>query len=163
MKLFKQIARVCSMFFTSLFLLCLILFFSGIFPYVVLSGSMEPVIKTGSIVLVQTREKNIKTGDIVLYQSGMQNVTHRIAGQTEEGYITKGDANKACDPIPVKRNQVKGKVAGSIPYLGYVVLFFRTPRGVCFLIFILTFSILGKYFLNHHSRKENTETSEGKI
>ena len=124
---------------------------------------MEPVIKTGSIVLVQTRETDIKTGDIILYQSGMQNVTHRVAEQIKGGYITKGDANTTCDLILVKKTQVKGKIAVSIPYLGYAVLFLRTPYGICLSILILTVSLLGKHFLKYHSRKENTETSEGKI
>ena len=163
MKIFKLVVRICSMLFTSVFLFCLILFFSGIYPYIVLSGSMEPVIKTGSIVLVQTRETDIKTGDIILYQSGMQNVTHRVAEQIKGGYITKGDANTTCDLIPVKKTQVKGKIAVSIPYLGYAVLFLRTPYGICLSILILIVSLLGKHFLKYHSRKENTETSEGKI
>ena len=163
MKILKHVVCICSMFFTSVLLFCLILFFSGIYPYIVLSGSMEPVIKTGSIVLVQTRETKIKPGDIILYRFGRQNVTHRIAEQTEGGYITKGDANTTCDPIPVKKEQIRGKISGSIPYLGYVILFLRTPRGICLSVFILTVSLLVKHFLKHHSRKENTETSEGKI
>ena len=39
----------------------------GINSYIILSGSMEPVIRTGSMVLVDTQTENIQSGDIIMY------------------------------------------------------------------------------------------------
>jgi len=65
----------------------------------VLSGSMEPAIKTGSIVVIKP-EKNYKIGDIITFYSNESSlsITHRIYDakiiKNEVYYITKGDANK---------------------------------------------------------------------
>ena len=49
MKFLKLVSRSCSFLGTSICIFCLIFFFSGIFPYIVLSGSMEPSLPTGSV------------------------------------------------------------------------------------------------------------------
>ena len=56
--------------------------------YVVMSGSMEPTIPTGSIVVVDGRKKERKPGDIITYRRGSVVVTHRIVKKREEGYCT---------------------------------------------------------------------------
>lgn len=145
MSFFKYMACICSAAVTSVCILTLILFFSGIYPYIVLSGSMEPAISTGSLVFVQTRELFIETGDVILYETDAGNVTHRVAEYTAGQYITKGDANKTHDPAPVKEEQIKGKVIFDIPGLGYGVLFLRTPQGICLLLLILFLSIILKF------------------
>ena len=93
---------------------CLILFFSGIFPYIVLSGSMEPSIPTGSVIFVQTREIFVQPGDVILYTGSAGNVTHRVVKDQNEVYLTKGDANSTCDPLPVKKEQIKEQRERSI-------------------------------------------------
>lgn len=163
MKFFQFLSRVLSMMATAAFTFCMILLFSGIYPYIVLSGSMEPAVKTGSIILVQTRAEHVKQGDVILYQSGNENITHRIVGHTGKDYITKGDANAQNDFFPVKQKQIKGKVIYAIPLLGYVVLFIRTLKGGCLLLLIFLISFLFRYFIKKStlkSRKENTENSE---
>lgn len=165
MKFFQFLSRIVSMMFTAIFTFSMILLFSGIYPYVVLSGSMEPTIKTGSIILVQTRIGELESGDIITYQLGNENITHRIVSHTGRNYITKGDANEQKDFLPVKRRQIKGKVVCSIPSLGYVVLFIRTLKGICLLLLIFLISFLLRHFIKKSilkSRKENTGNSEEK-
>ena len=65
--------------------------------YVVLSGSMEPEIPTGSVVVVDGRKKEWNPGDVITYRRGNMVVTHRIVEKSEEGYCTKGDANAEED------------------------------------------------------------------
>jgi len=108
----------------------------------VLSGSMEPVIKTGSIVLVKPIS-NYKVNDIITFELQKENVTHRIYEKKTkdkiESYITKGDANNASDMREIKKENIVGKVFLSIPYLGYGVSFIqrimRTP--FVFLSFVI--------------------------
>jgi signal peptidase len=107
----------------------------------VLSGSMEPTVKTGSIVVVKP-EKNYKVGQIITFQLPRYKVpiTHRIfeidRAQTPPVYITKGDANNSPDSWRISENQIVGKVLFSMPYLGYLVDFVKKPIGFITLIII---------------------------
>lgn len=164
MKFMKPAARICSLLGTSACIFCLILFFSGIFPYIVLSGSMEPSIPTGSVIFVQTREIFVQPGDVILYTGSAGNVTHRVVKDQNEVYLTKGDANSTCDSLPVKKEQIKGKVLFHIPGLGYVVLFFRTSKGICLLtLFSFLFFILKYLFQIYKSGKDNADNSREKL
>ena len=75
----------------------LLLHLFGVQTYIVMSGSMEPEIHTGAIALIDTTDRYVTTGDIVAYRMGEGDdeilITHRIMERTEEGFITKGDAN----------------------------------------------------------------------
>jgi len=116
--------------------------FFGIRMLVVKSGSMEPTIKTGSLVIDKT-ESIYKIGDIVTFKNRekpTETTTHRITNKEIQGNInlftTRGDANDNPDSIKINQNQIIGKVIFKIPYLGYVVAFSRTWPGVIILIII---------------------------
>jgi signal peptidase len=47
----------------------------------------------------------------------------------DQTFITKGDANEDNDSSPVPFDDVEGKVAFSVPLLGYVVSFLKSPFG----------------------------------
>lgn len=107
---------------------------------VVQSGSMEPAIHTGAVVLVEP-QAGYQPGDIVTYQPKLrsqQTITHRIQQQAQKNgqlvYITKGDANEDVDFAPVKRQQIIGKVMVNVPYLGYAIAAAKTKLGFIFLI-----------------------------
>lgn len=94
----------------------------GITPYVVLSGSMEPAIETGSMAYINQRidPYKIRTGDIITYQISDNTVTHRVIDETLTAVFTKGDANEEADLSPVSRDSILGKYLFSVPYLGYL-------------------------------------------
>ena len=102
-----------------------------IFPHIgisvdtVMSGSMEPVLKTGGIVFTDTQRKTPKVGDIITYWLGETKITHRVIRKEQQGYITKGDANNMEDPSPVAKTQIIGKVIFAVPFLGYAAVFIR--------------------------------------
>jgi signal peptidase len=97
---------------------------------IVMSGSMEPAIKTESLIFTQS-ETTYKVGDVITYQRSNPNdlVSHRIAARTHDGYITKGDANKDPDPIEVRKEQVVGKVFLVVPYAGKLAGITKHPEG----------------------------------
>jgi signal peptidase I len=104
----------------------------------VVSGSMEPTIDTGSVVLTQrVPVDDLAVGDIVMFQrpDGVdEQVVHRIAElePSEDGPIirTKGDANASVDPWQVRPQEETALVArGSVPYVGYVAMATRTAVG----------------------------------
>jgi signal peptidase len=110
--------------------------------YMVLSGSMSPTFDTGSVVFVRPEDPAIiRKGDIITFSGEGSDMltTHRVVDvQNEEGlkFITRGDANNVDDPKPVPAENVVGRVHGSLPYLGYLMGFAQTRRGLIFLVFI---------------------------
>ncbi|MBQ9954116.1 MAG: signal peptidase I [Eggerthellaceae bacterium] len=94
---------------------------------VVLSGSMEPELSTGDLVIVGDGGP-VEVGDVVVYQDGNLLVVHRVV-ETEGGVmVTKGDANNVADE-PVAVSAVRGEVLASIPFLGTVVSWLKSPVG----------------------------------
>lgn len=95
-------------------------FFFGYRPVVIMSGSMEPEIQTGAIVITQ-KTKDIKKGDIMFFESedGVS-VIHRCIEIKDGEYITKGDNNKIKDFEPVKKEQIYGKVVFKMNFLSKI-------------------------------------------
>ena len=83
----------------------------GYRPVMILSGSMEEELQTGSIVIVK-QTKEVKENDIVFFLTDDHvPVIHRYIATTDKGeLITKGDANPMEDSDPVSLDQVFGKV-----------------------------------------------------
>ncbi len=110
--------------------------------YVVLSGSMEPYMAAGDVVIVdEVDPEGVAVGDVITYSrdGGRSTTTHRVVGFVEtdaDGRTiqTKGDANPTQDPYLVRRSQVVGEVAYVIPYIGYVVGFVGTRFGQVLLV-----------------------------
>jgi len=109
---------------------------------VVQSGSMQPEIKLGSVVLVKPAAE-YSLNDIITYRDAENQkitITHRIVSidELEDGklFITQGDANDAQDTKRVTQESIIGKVDSSIPYVGYLVAFARTQTGLITLIVI---------------------------
>lgn len=111
-------------------------------PYVVLSGSMEPALPTGSVAFVLPKRFGYALGDIITFAHGRDNVTtHRIVSYAQDDagnllYQTQGDANDKPDSFTVTRDQVVGRVAFTIPYLGYLGDMAQTPQGFILLVII---------------------------
>ncbi len=108
----------------------------GLKPQIVVSGSMEPTIPTGALLMAkEVSAAEIAVGDIVTVQrpndAGL--VTHRVTSieqQFKNWEITmRGDANAADDPQPYTVRTV-GKIVATIPGAGYVAGVFRTPFGI---------------------------------
>ena len=104
----------------------------------VYTGSMEPAIPVGSVVVIKpVNPETLKTGDIICFKlSEPTSITHRIFNVTDEGFITQGDANNAPDLWTVKKENVIGKLVFTIPFIGYIGYFVRTPIGFILLIIL---------------------------
>ena len=79
--------------------------------YSVLSGSMEPTYKVGSVIYVK---------DVNIQEDEMGNKL----------FQTKGDANDKVDERLVKESEIIGKPIFTIPYLGYIAHFMQTKHGM---------------------------------
>ena len=123
------------------------LYLFGVRPYITMSGSMEPVIQTGSICFVDTNAEYSDVGywDLVAYRAPTGTlVTHRVVSVTEEGLETKGDANGISDGISVTPDNFHGKTLFSVPYVGYAVKYLQQPKVIIFAIILLC----GSFALN---------------
>ena len=106
--------------------------------FTVLTGSMEPTINVGDLVIV--KESSYAINDIISYKDGNSVVTHRIIDYSTQDngeifYTTKGDNNNAEDEFPVSKENVDGKVIKVIPKLGNIILFLR--KNVFYLLILL--------------------------
>lgn len=119
----------------------------GIKFYTVQSGSMEPSIHTGSVVVSKSLV-NYQKGDIIIFKAEKDRLvknpryttTHRIYEVTtkdgKEEYVTKGDANNAPDSEPTGKELILGKAMFSIPLLGFPVSFAKTKEGLIIIVVI---------------------------
>lgn len=82
----------------------------GVTTHFVATGSMEPNIHEGDIIIVKKSEA-YELGDVITYirEDGLS-ITHRIISVELDGYIVKGDANPEQDRGVVKDEQIVGKV-----------------------------------------------------
>ena len=119
----------------------------GINAYVVVSGSMEPAIPTGSLCFVDKTKRQPEPGEIVAFQRGQILVTHRVIAAESGVYRTKGDNNSLPDPAPALQEEILGKTIFWIPKVGYAVAFFQTEDGFLAAITALTAFILIGYLL----------------
>lgn len=104
---------------------------------------MEPVIKTGSMVVTKAVDTTtLKVGDIVAFTSPSnpkEAILHRIYSVKSTAPIifqTKGDNNNSPDPWDLPQVGVLGKYYFAIPYLGYLGAFIKTKFGFALLIVI---------------------------
>lgn len=148
--LMKWISKLVTYILLLLFLLTLFMVVSSringgipqVFGYQmmnVLSGSMEPDIHTGSVVLIKPGNDPAKyeKGDIITFRSAEENkiITHRIMEvntlQGSVSYTTKGDANDGADHEPVTPSNVIGEYQGfTIPLIGYLFAFIKSKAGI---------------------------------
>lgn len=109
----------------------------GLTARVVMSGSMEPTIPTGSVILISTVSA-YGIGDVITFQTDARAsipTSHRIVGERVNGtFLTQGDANKTADFTSVSPSDVVGKVLFHVPYLGYVLDFAKRPLGFFLLV-----------------------------
>jgi signal peptidase I len=116
---------------TALFLLIVVLGLAGITlgmwafgykPVVVTSGSMEPTIHVGDVVVTNHVSPTTKLGvqTIIDFKdpAGPGHHLHRIIEVTPQGYRTKGDANQSADSTIVPRQNVDGTGLVLAPYIG---------------------------------------------
>lgn len=101
--------------------------------FVVMSGSMEPILPVGSVVLVQpTPYDDIQVGDDISFVVGEERitVTHRVIEKDENSntLTTKGVANNVSDD-PIPASAVIGKVIFDIPFIGRLLYFLSSLQG----------------------------------
>ncbi len=114
--------------------------FGGYKSYLVQSGSMEPTIMTGDIIVIRPQPSYGKNDAVTFIDEGGRTVTHRILNVEQkngkEAFTTRGDANRSDDEGTISAEQIVGKVSFVVPKLGYMVEFSKSLPGLIILILI---------------------------
>lgn len=107
----------------------------------VISGSMEPTIKVGDMIIIDTEAQNFKEKDIITFKDEAGSfVTHRIMEVKEEGFVTKGDNNDSLDKDLVREENIVGRYCFKIAGLGIFISALKNP--ITFVIIMLIGIIL---------------------
>lgn len=108
----------------------------------VLSSSMTPYLKAGSLVVTRPVDTDdIKVGDIITFSSPIDGkiLTHRVIGIEKTNQVlfqTRGDANEDTDPFLAPAKNVMGVICFHSPILGYVTQFIKSKVGLALLLFL---------------------------
>lgn len=127
--------------------------------FVILSGSMEPNISPGDVVIVDG-SRSVEVGDIVTFEDESNiPTTHRVVSVENGAYVTQGDANEEPDDQPVDPDRVLGEVVVTIPYIGYIIVWVNSPLGYLALVAVPLALLLGTELLAW-VRRNNESTND---
>jgi len=129
---------------TGAMIVVIVAFFVGtfpIYPIVVLTGSMEPVLMRGSLAFVERVQTEdvfdmVGEGYVIHFEDPFGTVfIHRVVGHWynhhgDRYYITQGDAGEAQDPFPISQGNVRGIARASLPFFGYPYIFFQNIQNI---------------------------------
>lgn len=112
---------------------------SGYAVLEVVSGSMEPTIHVGDLIIIYTNEEKYEVGDIItFYDVDGSFVTHRIISIENGQMITQGDNNNSPDS-PTDMKQIVGKYIFKITGLG---ILFKALKSPVVMILVLLIGIM---------------------
>lgn len=116
-------------------------------PTVVMSGSMEPTVKAGDILVAETIRADdftpgdIKPGMVLLADNPLDKgtlYTHRVIDLLPDGrYITKGDNNGSLDPEPLPAANIRGIEKLRVPGFGLPIQAIHTGNPLPLALFVL--------------------------
>ncbi|MBR3760739.1 MAG: signal peptidase I [Ruminococcus sp.] len=124
----------------------------GYCPLIVLTGSMEPEIKDGDLIIVkQIDGDDVKVGDVISFfdpESTSNSVlTHRVTEIVEENgslsFRTKGDANNTEDKMAVPEDELVGIYKSRIPGAGNVAMFMQSTAGLVICVILPLILLVG--------------------
>jgi len=136
--------------------------------YVVASGSMIPVLQVYDVLIVQGHEpfEDIEVGDIIVFNRPSDHnrvIVHRVASIIQEDpktIRTQGDANPASIPgtdFPITEEEYIGKVAYTLPQVGYVTQLLKPPINYVIIAIVIGIMVV-KQVLKKKNEKDLTFT-----
>ena len=76
-------------------------------------GSMASTFRPGQLLFIRPVEQNLTVGDVIVFEDPINHgyIVHRIiSNKAGQELITRGDNNRLNDPVPVRLDQIVGKV-----------------------------------------------------
>ena len=133
--------------------------------YVVASGSMIPVLQVHDVLIVQGHVpfEEIEVGDIIVFDRPSDHnrvIVHRVDSimvEDPKTIKTKGDANPGSIPgtdFPITEEEYIGKVAYTIPQVGYVTQLLKPPVN-----YVIIAIVVGIMIVKQMTKKKSNEES----
>ena len=142
------------------------------YPLAIVDGSsMYPTLQNGDIVYFHSvaNASSIANGTIIVFVQGNTGslfdglvrpvVIHRVVGEVIQAdgyvnYVTKGDNNDVNDPFLTRSDHVLGIASQSIPKVGLLILFLKSPQGLIATIGIISLAYLSMYEIDRKNDKK---------
>jgi signal peptidase I len=123
-------------------------FATGMRSLSVMSGSMEPAIHTGDVVVDEwVAPSAARVGDTVSFndpERGNIVITHRVVTVRRRAdhidFVTRGDANTGVERWSAPATGRIGRVVYRVPRAGFLMVFTRTPWGKLLFLVIPAFA-----------------------
>lgn len=109
----------------------------GYQPVSLASGSMEPSLRAGDIVLTNP-DAAVGVGSIIDYSTDSGNRIHRVIEVVGSRYRTKGDNNSTPDQELVAAEQIRGTGVFVVPFIGLPRLWFEQGQWLNLLLVLLS-------------------------
>ncbi len=89
-------------------------------PVVITGGSMAPALRSGDVVMMAEPDPDLlsQRALVTYLDDSGRRVTHRVFALTDDGVITRGDANVTPDPAPVPPARIDGVGRLVVPFVG---------------------------------------------
>jgi signal peptidase I len=111
-------------------------------PYVVESGSMQPRINIGDVVLASpVSDRNAVLGRVIVFNSASKAgeiVTHRVIRFDGAHLVTKGDANQIADTGRIEMKDVRGLGRLLVRWVGLPLIWIQTKQWLLLALFGLS-------------------------
>ena len=123
-----------------IFVAMTVLRFTGGELLAVRTGSMEPEMSPGDLLISREVDpRTVRRGDVITFRVPSEDntlVTHRVTSVQDDGntFTTKGDANDTADPFTTKAEDVLGTKWFVLPGIGRAVVFLASPIGTALLL-----------------------------
>ena len=144
-------------------------------PLIVLTGSMDPTIKAGDLIVTKKVDaKDVKVDDVISFfdpeGNGSSIVTHRVIGieidetSGEIFFRTQGDNNDIADMTPVPAENLVGRWEGTRCWgLGYVVLFTQSTVGIIVIIAVIVAGIFVYMMIRKRIQDKETDSLKAEL
>ena len=127
--------------------------FGGFIPFIILTDSMYPDIKSGALVIcIEVDPKEVEKGDVISFYdpsgNGKAVVTHKVVDIINEdgklSFKTKGINNNTEDRFPVPAEKVIAEYSGlCIPGAGNAAIFLQSPAGLVLCVILPIILLVG--------------------
>lgn len=142
--------------------------FAGYRPFIVMTGSMEPNIMSGDLIITKGIEpSDVKAGDVISFVdpagNGVTVVTHRVIEVLNENgalsFRTRGDANNTDDQDAVPESSVLGIYIAKLSGMGSAVMFMQTTTGLIICVIVPLILLVG-YDILRRGKQEKKQKKE---
>lgn len=124
-------------------------------PYVVQSGSMEPRINVGDVILAAPEsDPQALLGRVAVFTDPVfrdHPKAHRVIGVNDDGTLsTKGDANVTADTSPVPISDVRGLARLLVEFVGLPLIWMWSGQWYFVLLFLATLMLAARFVSRDH-------------